>query len=107
MAGAVLEDEFGRRLFDAAVTGGAAALGADPTGIAQGASADLVSLDENHPTLAGKAGDAILDAWIFAGGTKVDCVWVRGEKQVEGGRHVRRDAIAAAFRTVMRQLAEA
>ena len=97
----------GRRLFDAALTGGAAALGAGPTGIAAGNSADLVSLDADHPTLAGKAGDAILDAWIFAGGTKVDCVWVRGTKQVEGGRHVRREAIAAAFRTVMRQFAEA
>jgi len=97
----------GRRLFDAALTGGAAALGAGPAGIAAGASADLVSLDENHPTLAGKDGDAILDAWIFAGGTKVDCVWVHGRKQVEDGRHVRRDAIADAFRTVMRQLAGA
>ena len=97
----------GRRLFDAALEGGATALGVGGVGIEAGASADLVSLDENHPTLAGKAGDAILDAWIFAAGARVDCVWVRGEKQVAGGRHVRRDAIAAAFRAVMRQLAEA
>jgi formimidoylglutamate deiminase len=97
----------GRRLFDAALAGGAAALGAGPVGIAAGASADLVSLDQNHPTLAGKAGDAVLDAWIFAAGTTVDCVWVRGQRQVERGRHVRRDATAKAFRAVMRQLAEA
>lgn len=97
----------GRRLFDAALEGGAAALGAGQACIAKGASADLVSLDPDHPTLAGKAGDAILDAWIFASGAKVDCVWVHGRKQVEGGRHVRREATAAAFRAAMRQLAEA
>ena len=63
--------------------------------------ADLVSLDADHPSLAGKTGDAILDAWIFANGSKVDCVWVHGKKQVSGGRHVKRDAIAERFRNVM------
>ena len=86
--------------------GGAQALGAGPAGIAAGTAADLVSLDADHPTLAGKSGDAILDAWIFANGGKVDCVWARGRKLVEGGRHHRRDAIAAAFRAVMAELAE-
>ncbi len=58
----------------------------------------------SHPSLAGKKGDAILDAWIFANGTKVDCAWVRGKKLVEGGRHVRRDAIAKRFRKAMMEL---
>jgi formimidoylglutamate deiminase len=96
----------GRRLFDAALDGGAVALGAGPAGIAVGNAADFVSLDAEHPTLAGKQGDAILDAWIFAG-TKVDCVWVRGRKLVTGGGHVRRDPIAANYRATMRQLVEA
>ena len=95
----------GRALFDAALAGGARALGA-PTGrIAPGADADLVSLDENHPTLAGKRGDAILDAWIFAAGARVDCVWARGKKRVEGGRHHLRDEIAARYRRTMTGLA--
>ena len=97
----------GRRLFEEALKGGAAALGAGPAAIAAGNTADLVSLDANHPTLAGKEGDAVLDAWIFANGTKVDCVWARGRKVVEDGRHHLRDEIAATYRAVMRQLSGA
>ena len=48
--------------------------------------------------------DAILDAWIFANGARVDGVWVRGKKLVEGGRHVRRDSIAKRFRKAMMEL---
>jgi formiminoglutamate deiminase len=94
----------GRALFDAALAGGGRALGAGPAGIAAGSSADLVSLDPNHPTLAGKAGDAILDAWIFAAGAKVDCVWVRGKKQVSGGRHRRHEETARRFTAAMKEL---
>ncbi|BCH34399.1 formimidoylglutamate deiminase [Mesorhizobium sp. L-8-10] len=96
----------GRALFDHALDGGAIALGAGPATIAAGASADLVSLGADHPSLTGKAGDAILDAWIFANGAAVDCVWVRGKKLVEGGRHHLRDAIAGRYRSVMKGLAE-
>jgi formiminoglutamate deiminase len=95
----------GRALFDAALAGGARALDA-PTGrIEPGADADLVSLDQNRPTLAGKSGDAVLDAWIFAGGARVDCVWTRGKKRVEGGRHHLREAIAARYRRTITGLA--
>ncbi|MBU2145757.1 MAG: formimidoylglutamate deiminase, partial [Alphaproteobacteria bacterium] len=83
----------GRALFDAALTGGSKALGAQNAGLAVGAPADIVSLDAEAVSLAGKADDAILDAWIFAGGTRVDCAWVRGKKLVEGGRHFRRSEI--------------
>ncbi|RWI12426.1 formimidoylglutamate deiminase [Mesorhizobium sp.] len=101
---AVAGSSTGRALFDAALDGGSAALGAGPSRIAAGASADFVSLEGNSPSLAGKAGDAVLDAWIFANGTKVDCVWVHGKKLVSGGRHARRDAIAERFRSVMTAL---
>jgi formimidoylglutamate deiminase len=97
----------GRHLFDEALNGGAAALGSGAAGIAAGRSADLVTLDAGHPTLAGKEGDAILDTWIFANGGKVDCVWARGRKLVEGGRHALRDPIAAAYRAAIAKLAEA
>ncbi|TPI13949.1 formimidoylglutamate deiminase [Mesorhizobium sp. B4-1-3] len=96
----------GRALFDASLDGGSQALGAGPAQIAAGSPADLVSLDQNHPSLSGKTGDAILDAWIFANGSKVDCVWVHGKKQVSGGRHAKRDAIAARFRKVMTALSQ-
>ncbi|MER9653655.1 formimidoylglutamate deiminase [Mesorhizobium sp. M0152] len=101
---AVAGGSTGRALFDAALEGGSIALGAGASQIAAGASADLVSLDAGNPSLAGKTGDAILDAWIFANGSKVDCVWVHGNKQVSGGRHTRREAIARRFRSVMTAL---
>ncbi|ESY65515.1 N-formimino-L-glutamate deiminase [Mesorhizobium sp. LNHC252B00] len=101
---AVAGGSTGRALFDAAHDGGSVALGAGASAIAAGASADLVSLDAGSPSLAGKTGDAILDAWIFANGSKVDCVWVHGQKQVSGGRHARREAIADRFRGVMTAL---
>jgi formimidoylglutamate deiminase len=97
----------GRALFDAALAGGSAALGGGPAGLTPGAPADFVSLDPSHPSLAGKSGDAVLDTWIFAGGADVDCVWVRGKKLVEGGRHFRREAVARKFRTVMAELVHA
>ncbi len=101
---AVAGGSTGRALFDAALDGGSVALGAAPSRIATGAAADFVSLDKNHPSLAGKNGDAILDAWIFANGGKVDCVWVHGKKRVSGGRHARREPIAERFRQVMTAL---
>src|SRR5690606_37900334 len=71
----------------AAVEGGAAALGA-PAGLTVGASADIVSLDRGHPSLAGRDGDLLLDAFVFAAGRgAVDGVWRRGEQLVEAGRH--------------------
>jgi formimidoylglutamate deiminase len=94
----------GRALFDAALNGGSAALGAGSGEITVGASADFISLDAGHPSLAGKTGDGILDAWIFANGTRIDSVWVGGRKLVSGGRHFQREAIAQNFRTVMMQL---
>ncbi len=95
----------GRALFDTALAGGAQALARRSGALAVGARADLLTLDAGHPTLAGKTGDAILDAWIFsAGNPLVDCVWSGGRKVVQGGRHVSRERIAARFTVTMRRL---
>ena len=91
----------GRALFDAALAGGNQALGGRPSGIVLGGAASLVSLDAAHPSFAGKSGDAILDAWIFANGAHVDCVWAGGRKLVSGGRHLHHEAIAERFRKAM------
>ncbi|SFK61471.1 formiminoglutamate deiminase [Mesorhizobium albiziae] len=101
---AVAGGSTGRALFDAALAGGVQALGSGTSQLEAGASADFVSLDATSPSLAGKFGDAILDAWIFANGCGIDCAWVRGQKLVEGGRHRKRDAIAAKFRKTMLEL---
>ncbi|MCB4767781.1 formimidoylglutamate deiminase [Ancylobacter sp. Lp-2] len=94
----------GRRLFDAALSGGAQALGAE-AGIALGRPADLVSFDAGTPSLHGKRGDALLDGFIFAGGAPVDAVWRNGAKLVEGGRHQARATVEAGYRRVLDKLA--
>ena len=98
----------GRALFDAALIGGAQALARSSGSLAVGARADFLTLDADHPTLAGKSGDAILDAWIFsAGNLLVDCVWSGGRKIVRGGRHASREKIGARFAATMRRLCAA
>ncbi|MBX3596077.1 MAG: formimidoylglutamate deiminase [Rhizobiaceae bacterium] len=94
----------GRNLFNRALRGGAQALGVQ-AGLTIGASADFVSLDALHPTLAGKSDDAILDALIFANGTPIDCVWVYGRKCVVAGKHIARERVAQKFRQTMMELA--
>ena len=95
----------GRALFDAALTGGARALGVATAGLAESAAADIVTLDRDHPALIDRAGDAILDAFIFGGGqSAIDCVWRHGAKLVSGGRHVARDRRRARFRAAMARL---
>lgn len=94
----------GRRLFSRSEAGGAQALGVS-TGIAVGQIADIVSLDADHPSIAARQGDLILDSWIFACPTPpIDCVWRAGVQQVRGGRHVARDAIAARYRATLERL---
>ena len=71
-------------------------------GLIEGAPADIVALDLDHPSLAGRDGDALLDGWIFAArGGAVDRVWRRGRKVVEAGRHVDRAAIAQRYRATL------
>lgn len=93
----------GRTLFDAAGKNGAQALGMGSHGLAPGAPADFMTLDRGHPTLAGRGGDALLDAFVFADSRgMIDGVWRGGRQWVKGGRHVARDAVAARY---MRALA--
>ncbi|MDR0808655.1 MAG: formimidoylglutamate deiminase [Gemmobacter sp.] len=95
----------GRVLFEGTVAGGAQA-GARAAGrIAPGLWADLMALDMGTLDLAGRRGDAILDAWIFAGDDRmVNEVWSAGRHVVSGGRHVARDGIVARYRAVMARL---
>jgi formimidoylglutamate deiminase len=95
----------GRALLDAALAGGTQALAQARGGIAQGARADIVSLDITHPSLAGRRGDPILDGFIFAAGADaIDCVWAGGNKVVEGGRHRLRQRARDRFNATIRSL---
>jgi formiminoglutamate deiminase len=95
----------GRSLVDAARLGGAQALGVAPGRIEAGAPADFVALESHHPSAAGRRGDALLDAWVFAGQRDlVAAVWRRGRQVVAEGRHVARDAIARRYRAAVEAL---
>ena len=97
----------GATLYQAALTGGAQALGRASGAIASGNWADLVALDGDALTLAGMKGDAVLDAWIFAGDDRVvRDVWSAGRHVVQNGQHVHRQAIEDRYRAVMRSIAD-
>ncbi|WP_375288919.1 formimidoylglutamate deiminase [Sphingomonas sp.] len=96
----------GATLFAGALAGGAQALGAS-AGLAIGAPADFVTLDPDHPSLAGRAGDALLDGLIFAARRgAVDGVWRRGGQVVAQGRHVDRARNVARYRAALAEIIE-
>ncbi|MEL7466772.1 MAG: formimidoylglutamate deiminase, partial [Pseudomonadota bacterium] len=95
----------GRVLYETAALGGAQALRRPAGMIAPGLWADLTALNTRALTLEGASGDALLDAWIFAADdSAVTDVWSAGRHVVQGGRHIARDGIEAAYRRVMRGL---
>ncbi len=93
----------GRRLFEAALAGGARATDALTTGgIAPGKRADFVVLDRQHPSLAAAQDDSLLDAWLFAAdNAAIKTVYCRGVPVVQNGRHVARDELSARYREVL------
>jgi formimidoylglutamate deiminase len=95
----------GRSLLDAVLKGGAQALGHPVGAIAPGYRADICVLDNEHPSLAGRSGDAALDTWIFsAGNSVVKDMLVAGQHVVKDRHHIREDEIEAAFRAAVRRL---
>ena len=95
----------GRTLYDAALAGGAQALG-QPIGKLQvGQRADWLVLDGNDPYLATAEGDAILNRWIFAGGDRqVRDVLVNGRWVIRDGHHADEAQSSQAFTQVLREL---
>jgi formimidoylglutamate deiminase len=95
----------GRLLLGAALAGGAQASGRPLGAIAPGMRCDLVALDPDHPSLVGREGDALLDAWVFGGqDNPIRTVVCGGRRVVEEGRHIGRPEIDEAFRGTMRRL---
>jgi formiminoglutamate deiminase len=91
----------GQALFDHALAGGGAALKA-PSGLVAGNYADILSLDRSAVPYLSE--DRLIDHWVFAGGVAVDSVWALGRKQVENGRHLRRERIDRRFIAAMSEL---
>jgi len=95
----------GRRLYDAALAGGAQALGRRIGSLAAGRRADIVVLAAEHPDLAGRSEDFWLDAYVFAAGAKmVRTVLVGGTSVVGDGRHHARAAIEERYRKAVTRL---
>ncbi|WP_409277537.1 formimidoylglutamate deiminase [Pseudomonas defluvii] len=95
----------GRTLFDAALSGGAQALGQPVGTLAEGHRADWLVLDGNDPYLATAKGDGILNRWLFAGGDRqVRDVMVNGRWVVRQGHHAAEEQTAQAFTRVLREL---
>ncbi|WP_312915680.1 formimidoylglutamate deiminase [Stenotrophomonas sp.] len=91
----------GRWLYQQAAEGAAQALG-EQAGLVVGAPLDLLELDEQHPAMLGRAGDALLDSWLFAARNgALRGVWRNGRQLVRDGRHVNREAITARYRAAL------
>ena len=67
--------------------------------------ADLLVLDNDAPAFAGATDGDAIDRWLFSGNRNlVRETWVAGRRVVAQGRHVRREAIEARYRTTMAEL---
>ena len=95
----------GRTLYDAALAGGAQALGQPVAGVAVGQRADWLVLDGNDPYLATAQDDAILNRWLFAGGDRqVRDVMVNGQWVVRDGHHADEADSCRDFTRVLKEL---
>ncbi len=94
------------RLWSVAAAGGAQALGLGAGAIAPGARADLVVVDTDHISLAGRDGEQALDSYVFvAGKSAVRDVMVGGAWVVKDRHHAGEDTAMRDYRaTVTRML---
>ena len=97
--------QVGRTLYEAALKGGAQALGQPVGKLAVGQRADWLVLDGQDPYIATAEDNAILNRWLFAGSDRqVRDVMVNGQWVVRQGRHAQEAQSARAFALVLRQL---
>ncbi len=95
----------GRALVDAVLAAGRQASGRSVGAIAIGNRADFLVLDDAHPSLDCREGDAVLDGWIFAAaGSPIRDVWISGVHVVRDGRHMAREAAVTGFKAAMRRV---
>ncbi|NNG05626.1 MAG: formimidoylglutamate deiminase [Inquilinus sp.] len=95
----------GERLFRLALQGGAQALGRPVGRLEAGCRADLLVLDGDSPTLAGRSADRLLDTLVFAGNLNpVRDVMVGGRWVVREGRHTKESAILDGYRRALATL---
>lgn len=95
----------GRSLLEAVLKGGAACLDQPVGAIAVGRRCDIAVLDDAHPAMTGREGDAALDTWIFsAGNAAVKDVIVAGSHVVKNCLHINEVRIQKKFAETVRRL---
>lgn len=88
----------GAGLYQTAIQGGGRALCRKMGEIAAGFRADFVILDSDHPLLAGRSLDTLLDSLVFAAGAgAIRDVFVAGRKVIEDGIHAEDASLRPAF----------
>jgi formimidoylglutamate deiminase len=93
------------RLFEVMRASGARSAGLDRCGLAVGARADALVIDEHAPGILGAPRDHTLDALVFAADAPAfRDVWVAGRCVVADGFHMRAAAIAERFQHAMEEL---
>jgi formimidoylglutamate deiminase len=100
---AALEDSHvGRELFERVRAGGSQASGYATAGIAVGARADLIVLDDEDPMLVGHDDTSLLDALVFSGfRLPIERVMVDGQWRVIDGDHVDASEIRRRFADIL------
>lgn len=94
-----------RRIYEEMLRGGARATQGKTGALAPGHWADCVALETGSVHLEGRAGDTLLDAWVFAADDSlVSDVWSAGRHVVQQGQHRDRAGITAAYRRTMATL---
>lgn len=95
----------GTYLYQTAARGGATALGRQAGQIVMGNWADLLAIDDDHPTLCALGRDHLLDGLVFAApdGVILD-LWSAGRHMVHQGRHLAREAVISAYRRTITNL---
>jgi len=87
------------RLWAEAARSGARALGLNAGEVAAGQRADLIVVDTEHVSLAGRDGAQAMDSYVFvAGCDAVRDVMIGGRWVVSGGRHALEGAAQQAYR---------
>jgi formimidoylglutamate deiminase len=93
------------RLWGDAARGGAQALGLNAGEIVKGKRADMVVVDTDHVSLAGRDGVQALDSYVFvAGKCAVRDVMVAGARAVKGRHHAGEEKATSAYVDVVRRI---
>lgn len=100
-----LSPSTGGTLWRKACEGGARASGRYIGALEVGARADIVVLDLNAPLFCGRSDDAIIDTFVFAGGSEaVRDVMVGGRWLVQERKHYAETAVSAGYKRAMAKL---